>query len=313
LTVLPRDFIETGEGLIFAVVDAVIEDGKILGVLRYVRRSGTTRPDKLDTAAANRFLRERHPNYLHHSLRLDASLHAVDETAIARHYRPRERLQQLLQAGPQDPMEARLCRLIRAFALRGLPLDQMGITGSLLIGAHTPRSDLDVVVYGRSSFNAAREMIKAGVRQGDFDDLHPSDWAEAYRRRGCALSFEEFVWHERRKANKALFEGTKFDLTQVAPQSPAADNSSWRKIGTMTLRAPVQDDTAAFDSPARYLIEHPRVREVVACTHTYVGQARTGELIEAAGYLEQDASQRLRLIVGTSREAPREYLRVLHQ
>ncbi len=311
MTFLPRDFIETRDGLIFAVLDSIAEDGKVLGFLRYARRSAAARPAKLDTAAANQFLQDYHPQYLHHSLRLDAWLHAAPASGIAQHYRPRDRLRQLLQTAPQDAMEGRLVRLMRHFDRCGLPLDQMGVTGSLLIGAHTARSDVDVVAYGRAVFHAARAMIERGLAQGVFGDLQVADWVEAYRRRGCALSFDEFVWHERRKANKALFEGTKFDLTQVTtPSAPAA--SGWRKTERMTLRARVRDDAAAFDSPARYLIVHPRVPEILVCTQTYVGQARTGETIEAAGYLEQDAAKRCRLVIGTSREAPREYLRVLH-
>lgn len=309
MSFLPRDFIETREGLIFAVVDAVAEDGKILSFLRYVR-SPAALPEKLDTASASRFLQDYHPHYLHHSLRLDVTVHAVPEASIVQHYRPRERLRQMLRAEPQDPMEARLVRLMRHLARCGVALDQCGITGSLLIGAHRASSDLDLVAYGRSVFHTARKVIERGLAQGVFGELQAADWAKAYQRRGCALSLDEFVWHERRKANKAMFEDTKFDLTLVT-LAAAVDVSSWRKMGRMTLRARVCDDAAAFDSPARYLIEHPEVREVLVCTHTYVGQARTGETIEAAGYLEQDAAHQCRLVVGTSREAPREYVRVL--
>lgn len=72
------------------------------------------------------------------------------------------------------------------------------------------------------------------------------------------------------------------------------------------------EDTFAFDSPARYGIDHPDVSEIVCCTPTYVGQARRGEVIQAAGWLEETSRGTRRLIVGTSREAPGEYVRVLH-
>lgn len=305
-----RDFIATRDGLTFAVVDAAPEDGKILCILRYVHHPDAARHEKLDTARANEFLQQRYPHFLHHSARLDAPLHAVPRADVVRHYRPRERLQQLLQCGPADAVEARLCRLMQYFAKSGLPLGQMGITGSLLIGAHTPRSDFDLVAYGRPVFLAGRQAVESGIAQGVLADLRLSDWRDTYRRRGCALSFDEFVWHERRKFNKALFEGTKFDLAAVTPDR-AEPTSGWRKLGPLRLEAVVLDDSAAFDAPARYRINHPDVPEIDVHTQTYVGQARRGETVEAAGHLEQNLLNRRRLVIGSSREAPGEFLRVL--
>ena len=78
-----------------------------------------------------------------------------------------------------------------------------------------------------------------------------------------------------------------------------------------TISARVIDDRYAFDLPARYPVEHDHIQEVVACTHTYVGQARAGECIRASGVVEVDDRGRSRLVVGTTREAGDQYLRVL--
>lgn len=310
MSFLTRDFLETPEGLIFAVVDAMVEDGKVLCFLRYVREGRDGRPRKLDTEAANHHLHTYYPGYLHHSARLDAGLHAVPESRVSRHYRPRRHLQDLLRGGTEDWLEARLCRLVACFAQRGLDPAALGVTGSLLIRAHTRTSDIDLVTYSRSAFFAAREIIRAGIADGLFVGLDGAAWQEVYRRRGCVLGFADFVWHERRKANKALFEGTKFDLTQVAaiPDEPAVP---WCKSGATKLTGVVRDDAAAFDSPARYRIDHPDIPEILVFTQTYVGQAVTGERIEAAGQVERDPGGRRRLVIGSSREAPGEYLKVL--
>lgn len=309
MKVLPRDFIETGEGLVFAVVDPVLENGKVLCFLRYVPdvlRTGRLR--KLDTEAANDYLDLHHPAYRHHSARLDANLHAVPTRSIRHHHLPRQRLENLLRFGPTDALEGRLCRLVRLFTAGGIDPAELGVTGSLLIGAQTPESDIDLVAYDRRSFLSARDLIASALADGRFGELDDRAWRQAYRRRGCALGFDEFVWHERRKANKALFEGTKFDLTLVLamPEQPAA---MWRKRGNLTLRARVLDASAAFDTPALYRIDHPEIPEIVVFTHTYVGQAQAGEMIEAAGQVECDSRNRRRLVIGTSREAPGEYLR----
>ena len=135
-------------------------------------------------------------------------------------------------------------------------------------------------------------------------------WHEAYARRGCALSYEEYLWHERRKHNKFACEGTKVDISCIEAE-PARASSPGRKLRHAALRATVLDDTYTFDYPARYAIDHPEIAEIVCFTPTYAGQDRTGETLEAAGWIEQAADGAMQLVVGTSREAAGEYIRVV--
>jgi predicted nucleotidyltransferase len=303
---LPRDFIETAEGLIFAVVDGLPEDGKVLCFLRYAT-SG-----KLSTDAANALLRERHPHYLHHSARLDARLHAVPIANIGRHHRPRGKLLEILKQGAKDAIEAKLLRLLALLAESGLPLAAVGVTGSLLIGRQTPVSDLDLVVYGREPFRLALARVRQLVDSGHLHELDEAAWREAYERRGCELSYAEFVWHERRKGNMGMVDGTKFDLALIVEDAVPEPAAVWRKTGKAVIRGRVLDASRAYDQPARYAIDHPDISEILCFTHTYTGQAKTFETIEAAGAVEvAEDGRRKRLIVGSSREAVGEFVRVL--
>ena len=72
------------------------------------------------------------------------------------------------------------------------------------------------------------------------------------------------------------------------------------------------NDTYAFDFPARYFIHHETIDEIVSYTATYVGQVQKGERVEAVGYIEQGSDGKKRLLVGTSREAVGEYIRILN-
>jgi predicted nucleotidyltransferase len=309
-TYQPRDFIETPEGLVFAVVDEQTEDNRVLCFLRYVRENGEFR--KLDTHVANSYLSARFPAYLFVSKRLDARLHGVPIAAIHRHHQPRLRVRELLLAPARDAIEAKAVRWLRLMSARGLNLARVGLTGSLLIGAQTARSDLDFVIYGREDFFEARRMIRAAIATGELDALDEADWREAYERRGCALGFEDYLWHERRKFNKGLVAGTKFDITLVGENLPL-ESGPVRKLGSMVVRATVADARHAFDHPALYRLDHPEVREALSFTATYAGQAEAGEAVEIAGILEETESGRRRIVVGSSREAPGEYIRCLRR
>ena len=75
----------------------------------------------------------------------------------------------------------------------------------------------------------------------------------------------------------------------------------------MTIRAKVTDASLAFDSPAVYEVDHKKITRVLSFTHTYSGQALTGEEIEACGVCELHGNERW-LVVGTTREARGEYI-----
>lgn len=304
-----KDFVETREGLIFAVLVDGTEDGRYLCFLRYLRiESGYL---KLDTAEANRLLAAGFSRYLFHSQTRDADLHAVPPEDIIRHHRPVERLRQIIRTGPRDPIERKLVTVAKLLERNGVSPAQVGITGSLLIGAQTPSSDIDLVIYGRADFHRVREIIRQAVLNETLDPLDEAQWLEAYRRRGCSLSFGEYLWHEKRKFNKASWSGTKIDFSLNSGDPDPQSEVRHRKIKPAEITALITDDRRAFDHPAVYRISHPEIHAIASFTPTFAGQAISGETINARGMLEESDSRTRRLLIGSSREAPGEYIKVV--
>lgn len=304
-----KDFIETAEGLIFAVVEQGLEDGKALCFLRYVRESSGWK--KIDTDPANNLLQHRHPDYLHYSPVLDAHLHAVAIDRIVKHHQPKQRLQQLMRATQHDTVERDLFRLCTLFEQHGLDLAQTGITGSILVGVQNQQSDIDLVCYGRDGFHQCRAITCKLIEQGQLQALNDQDWQQSYERRSCDLSFDEYVWHERRKCNKAVINERKFDLNFIDPYT-ASKTINYQKCGAITMQCKVIDDLHAFDYPAEFKIDHKQISAIVSFTATYTGQAICGEMVEVSGMLEQSEQGVKRIVVGSSREAHGEYIRVIN-
>ncbi|MCX4187425.1 hypothetical protein [Methylophaga sp. OBS4] len=308
---LPKDFIQTEDGLIFAVVSYHPHQQKVGCFLRYAAAGGDNW-QKVDTAQANRLLARHYPQYLFKSKQFDAEFHAVNVRDIVRHYRPEDRLKALLAAQPKDEIEQKLHKLITILVQSGVDCNFLGLTGSMLIGQQKAGSDIDLVVYGRKAFHQIRDVVRQAVVSGLIDELDIALMRDNFHRRGGELNFEEFAWHESRKFNKAAIDGTKFDIGMVClPTELDHDHHHYIKQGIATVKAMVLDDHRAFDFPARYLIDNEMTPEVVSFTHTYVGQAQTGEMIEVSGAVECDsASGQRRLVVGSTREAIGEYIKV---
>jgi predicted nucleotidyltransferase len=305
---LPKDFIETAEGLIFAVVTEDLEAQRILSSLRYRRTAKGLQ--KLSTGAADELLKNHHPHYLYYSRTRDVTLHGVPRDLVIHHHRPRQRLQEIRLREPGDEIAHKLIRLTALFEDHGLDSREMGVTGSLLIGAQNRQSDIDLVFYRREAFFKAREVIKTLISKKRLQPLDDALWRDAYERRGCTLSYQEYCWHERRKYNKASIDQTKFDISLLTPER-WQDLLHYRKHGRYRLQVCITDDSNRFDYPVRYALDHPSIQEAVSYTATYAGQALRGERVEIQGQLEISAVGHLRIVIGTNREAADEYIKVL--
>ena len=73
----------------------------------------------------------------------------------------------------------------------------------------------------------------------------------------------------------------------------------------------VTDASRAFEFPARWRVEHDSIDEVLACTPTYTGQAIQGEEVEVAGMLEKLPTGACQVVVGNSREATGQWIKVV--
>ena len=306
-----RDFLVTHDHLYFAVVSDLIEDGRHLCTLRYARSSdGGVR--KFDAASADEFLTRHYPRYHHDSKTLDVRLHGITGADIAEVLKPGDAAGRLLSGAAPDE-KSRLARELLEYLLdRDVALECLGITGSLLPGFHNPDSDIDVIVYGLDAFLRVRTVLQ----QLELDDpavrLTSAMWRDACERRGCELDIATFKRHELSKHNKNNCRGTKVDFSCI-PDPGDAPSIAYPvvKLPARRIETTVTDDSNAFSYPSRYGIDHPEIREIVAYTATYTGQAFNNERIEARGPVERDCNGVLRMIVGTSRAAGGEFIRCL--
>ncbi len=307
--IFAKDFIETPEGLVFAVVESGVEQDRVLCFLRYILVNSHWQ--KVNTEQANDFLSKNHPHYLYYSSVKQAHLHAVLLTDILKYHQPRKRLRNLLSKKQTDNIEKDLLTLCHLFSEHGLNRDDLGVTGSILIGAQQPSSDIDLVFYSREDFHQARKITQQLIRNGYCTEPNEQDWQESYKRRCCELSYCEYLWHEKRKFNKAMINQRKFDLNFVSETPHQTTQQHYTKLKSIKLEAKVEDDSLAFDYPAEFIIKHPQISSIVSYTATYTGQAQTGERIEVSGLLEQSSNGVQRVIVGSSREASGEYIKVI--
>ncbi len=295
-----RDFIITKEDWIFAVADYCHDEG-IRSVLRYVPdpqglRGTQKKYRKLDFDDAFSFMKVARPEWV-------KDVHIVPWDSVKEILAPERRLPFLMR-------EHKKVRDIVNTLKKGVPLEKMGVTGSLLAGLQNDSSDIDFIVYGKAWFTARDIIASAKKESSPITEISDEMWHDIYKKRRPELSYDEFLIHELRKGNRGMVEGTYFDLLYVRDWEDITPCTRGVDIGVRTIEATVTNADFAFDSPAIFKIDHPEISYVLSYTHTYAGQALVGERIEARGMVEVVGNMK-RLVVGTSREPKGEWIRSL--
>ena len=291
-----RDFIRVGE-LYFSVV-GYRNDESVKALLRYAPDENGDR--EKDGVKYKKLSYEEAINVGKRWFSESEGIFRVPREGIDEVFKPEEKLEEV--------MDSEVKKVVEFF--EGIPREEMGVTGSRLIGLKKEgESDVDFVVYGKYWF-IAREKIRKGIESGKLDEPDEETWERIYKKRNPPLTYEAFLVHERRKFHRAFVGSTYFDLLYVRGYEELErgfPEKIGRKISFRKIRARVVEDRFAFDYPSVYFVEHEEIEAVVSFTHTFAGQVFRGEVLEAAGWIEEIDGAKY-LIAGSKREVKDEYI-----
>jgi predicted nucleotidyltransferase len=311
-------YIETQEGMFFAVKGREHPDDRFIAVLRYApdpergdrTRQGVSYRRLYHFPEQEKFLRAAYPQYLAHDPVFQTTLQSVPKSSILRIYDPRRRLQELAVASTGSAFENDALALLRLLQNEAqVPLSALGITGSMLIGLHTEHSDLDVVVIGSEHCTKVHQALHrmldaqscAELRRLDSEgvkELFAQRIADTY------MPLGEFAKLEKRKVNQGNFRERTYFIRFI---KDAAENGEiygslrYTPLGRAKVVASIADDRESIFTPCKYylsnarILERPQVadlNEITSFRGRFCEQARTGELVYAAGTLERVENNR---------------------
>lgn len=326
MNLIESDYIETVEGLFFAVKGIVQPPHRVMAYLRYAPdpdgnrlRAGRTYRRLYHFGEQEKLLRTSYPQYLAYDPVTGLELQSVPHSAIARAYTARQGLQDLRQRSQLDSVEDdALAFAARLQQISDIPWSSLGVSGSLLIGLHTSTSDLDLTVHGeQDSWTLHRALFDhLNHDSGDLRRLDEAGMRALYAERSADthMSYADFIHSERLKVIQGRFrERTYFIrfLKEPAEYGEIYGDHQYTPLQRITIEAKITDHRDAIFTPCSYKISDvriidgediPEIAEIVSFRGRFCEQAWAGDGVCATGTLERVAHRSAqvwhRLILG---------------
>jgi predicted nucleotidyltransferase len=341
-----RDFIRTKEGFFFCVVGPYHPSDRVIAYVKYVPANAGkwkdtntrykrvmrayTIPSLLDTF---NLLKTKHPDYLFHSEFYNITMTAVPHNRIVQHYKPEEKLAQILQTKQKDTLQEKLAAFTDLLSEKsGVATSHFGVTGSILLNIHNPKfSDIDLTIYGLQNSLVVKKTLNKIVAEPNspvklLEGSALDDWCRK-KTEHFPLTLEDVKRIYKRKWNIGLFEGVAFSVHPVKLEEELTEkygDKTFHPLGQMTIRAVVADDSDSLFLPCVYKVRDVEVLEgrqsgvdvleVVSYESLYDSLAETGEKIVAKGKLEKVSDNRnrskyYRVLVGSPEGKGKEYIK----
>ena len=326
------DLIETIEGNVFDVKGFIHPPDRVIAFIRFTpdsngdRKKGDTLYRKV-YALNERYelLRRRFPQYLMFDSVFNQWLCEVPVEVVKKHYEPAAYLSQLRRKSLPDVLERQALELAQLLHTRsGVSWSALGVSGSLLVGLHTPKSDIDLIVYGSQSCKKVYNTLSSLVR-GLGDNMKSYSKQDLrglfdFRSKDTIMEFEDFVRTESRKLLQGIFHERDYYIRCVKAwnEFPETYGSvQYKPVGETKLRATVTDDSEMIFTPCTYQIDNTRIlqgkceedpQEIVSFRGRFCEQARKGEEVVARGMIESvktNDAEHFRLLIGNK---PSDYM-----
>jgi predicted nucleotidyltransferase len=273
------------------------------------------------------YLQQNAPNLIVPDAVFDENLCEVPVDTIKKRYDPVEKLEILRTSKGLESLEEKAIRLAEDLKeAAGIPWSAIGISGSVLVGLYTAKSDLDPIVYGVAACRKAYAALEDLLQDGDSRfKPYSRDGLRAlfdFRSKDTVMSFEDFARVESRKAFQGMFEGVDYFVRFVKDWSEVGESYGdvcYRNSGYAKITATVADDTEALFTPCTYKLENVTVvegaklepiSEIASFRGRFCEQAKQGEAVTAQGKVERvtnnkTGQEHYRIILGNK---PADYM-----
>lgn len=225
------------------------------------------------------------PDYVYFCPFRNKNVISAPLSSIKKVYVPREWLRSLTRLKRKDDLqEATLDFIALLSSASGISAQDFGVHGSVALGMHSPKSDIDIVVYGSRNFRKLEKTVDKLAEEGTLDYVF-NNRLDAARRFKGRFKNRIFMYNAIRKPEEVNSEYGEFKFSPIK---------------SIKFHCTVKDDDQAMFRPAIYKIgdytptdkasvlsEEQVPRLVVSMIGCYRNVARQGDMMKISGMLER--------------------------
>jgi uncharacterized protein len=332
------DLIKTKSNVVFDVKGLVHPPNKVIAFPRFIPSPQGTRQGKdalygkvYSLGDRFKYLQENHPELIVFDSVFGETMCEVPVAQVAEHYKPEEKLWALRSAKDLTVLESKALHLAQTLkAKAGIPWSAIGVSGSIMAGLTTEKSDIDPLIYGvensRKAYDALQQLLK--TEGSGFKPYSPEELKTLYefRSKDTQMSFEDFTEDESRKAFQGMFMGTDYFIRFVKDWSETNEQYGdvcYKNAVYTKITATVADASDSLFTPCTYklkdvaIVEGPKlspITEVVSFRGRFCQQVPTNQqeptTVEVQGKVEHVTDNRTgethyRIIIGNK---PTDYM-----
>jgi len=305
------DFIETIDNLIFDVKGLVHPPDRVFAYVRYIEdpngdreRNGKKYKKIYSLNERDSFLRKNYPQYLYFDPYLNRIIESVPLINISKHYKPIERLKEMYQKFPVlDKIEKEAMEMVLLLIEEAnISLNNIGISGSILVNLYNNFSDIDLIIYGKENclkiYKTLNEVIGKNIfiKRYSIEDLKK---LYDFRVKDTNISFEDFLKVEKRKVFQGKFKNRDYFIRfikEFEENNEKYGDKTFIPMGYTCIKAKVIDDSDSIFTPCCYIIDEVKymdnlnykpLKQIISYRGRFCEQARIGEKIIAQGRIEK--------------------------
>lgn len=307
-----RDYLLTKDNIFYKLIADNELNDNILGYVKYFLDKSGSKKFEGESYSKNNFLCNSlslAPNHKSYSLKYDANVTSVSSNNIYKIFKTNEELLSLIES-PKLSLSAPGLVLIKIFynVLRNTSLkkEDLGITGSFLVGINNHLSDVDFVLINQDKYKELHEYLEA--QKWILSYLKNDNLKKVLVKRRAYLdpshlNIRSIILQEKNKI-QGLIDGVHFNfqlIRRLNVDSYFLKNKRLKKICFAVLKLKIICNREGFFSPSIYKveclkvfslfpksnIEKSNIQFLLSITGTYASCYEVGSIIIAKGILSQ--------------------------
>ncbi|MGD9381530.1 MAG: hypothetical protein PVI03_03720 [Candidatus Thorarchaeota archaeon] len=341
-----RDVIHDSNGRVYVTLGYIQPTDRILSFLKYIPH-----PEGQWQAHGRRYkrifwgggvsategMKKAQEDYLFDDAHFGTKLLEVPKTDVQKYFSPEIRVKEIMKSEARDPLEESVALMAQTLHdTLGIPLERLGVTGSVAWKAHDPSfSDINMNIYGfETAWHLQKEYETVAERNSHMRLREMHEWKRTMSRvveRIPVMPLEDMKALFTRRmgllCNERSIGVMPILLPEEAPITHGSESYTTITPSPVRVKMEITNDTYGLFIPALYesrsksldIIDSGHITRIMVYEGSFRGLIRRGDTVEVSGIIQKVTPSNpndevfYQMMVGSKAGAGKEFIRLVKE